>query len=249
MDYANGKIYKLVSNVIPDIYIGSSTSELKKRKYCHKREYESWQKGLRSYITSFKLFEAGEVEIVLIESFPCTSKYELFARERFWIENTVCVNKNIPGRTVAEYRLQNKDKISERQKEYYKQNKDKFLEYRLQNGDKISEYQKEYREANKEQTKEYLAQNRDKILEQKKEYYEQNKDKLLEYQKEYYEQNKDKILERHKEYQKEYQKEYRLQNKDKLSEQRNKKVVCESCGKEVAKYNLSRHQKTKACSN
>lgn len=202
MDYANGKIYKLVSNVIPDIYIGSSTTELKKRKYCHKRDYGRWKKGSFNYISSFKLFEAGEVEIVLIESFPCASKDELFARERFWIESTVCVNKNIPGRTVAEYREQNKDKLSE--------------------------YQKEYRE-----------QNKDKISERQKEYYEQNRDKLLERTNEYRTQNRDRISERAKQ--------YRVQNKEKLAEQRNKTILCDKCGKEISKTNLSRHKKTKEC--
>lgn len=116
--------------------------ELKKRKWYHKNHYEKWQKGLFAYITSFELFKAGEVEIVLIESCPCASKDELFARERFWIENTVCVNKNIPGRTKAEYNEEHRDAISEQKKEYYEQNRDAILER-----------MKEYYEKNKEKVK------------------------------------------------------------------------------------------------
>ena len=217
MDYANGKIYKLVSNVIPDIYIGSTCTELKKRKHCHKIHYEMWKKGLHRYITSFKLFEAGDVEIVLIESCPCASKDELFARERFWIESTVCVNKNIPGRTRVEHYEQNRDKILERAKELYEQNKDKILEY-----------QKQYRE-----------QNRDKISEQNKEWREQNIDKISEQNKEYREQNKEKMAE--------YMGEYRERNKEAISLKAKEKVICEICKSEVRKGGLPRHQKSKKC--
>ena len=39
----------------------------------------------------------------------------------------VCVNKIIPTRTQKEYEKDNKDKIKERKKEYWKVNKEKFF--------------------------------------------------------------------------------------------------------------------------
>ena len=153
MDYSNGKIYKLVSNSITDIYIGSTCSELKKRKYGHKIKYDCWKNGKSEYITSFKLFDAGEVDIVLIESFACNSKDELYSRERYWIDNLECVNKVRPNRTDEE-RIEYHKKYNETHKEqaqqYYQKNRDKFIEqmkiYREQNKDTIQVQRKKYRE-------------------------------------------------------------------------------------------------------
>lgn len=103
MEYANGKIYKLVSNVSTDIYIGSTCTDLNKRKFKHKADYKRWKNGKSGFMTSFKLFEIGKVDIVLVESFPCKNKEELHAKERYWIENLDCVNKNIPTRKSIEY--------------------------------------------------------------------------------------------------------------------------------------------------
>ena len=81
--------------------------------------------------------------------------------------------------------------------------------------------------------------------------------KRLQYNKDYYNQNKDKILENmvkynqeHKEEMKQQNKEYRERNIDRLREYdkaRNKKAVCDKCGKEICKRNLQKHQQTQNC--
>ena len=76
------------------------------------------------------------------------------------------------------YREANKEKISERRKDYFKA----------------------YREVNKEKIKAYYEDNKEKVLEQQKAYYEDNKEKILEYKKAYREDNKEKISERRKDY-------------------------------------------------
>lgn len=147
MDYANGKIYKLVSNSIPDIYIGSTASELKKRKSNHKAHYNAWKLGNQHYITSFKLFEAGVVDIVLIEAFPCKNKDELHARERHWIDSLDCVNNKCPTRTEEE--------SLELKKKYYIDNKERIDEcnkkWATNNTEKIKIHQKKYRDTHKAQ--------------------------------------------------------------------------------------------------
>lgn len=109
-NYQNGKIYKLVSNVSDKVYYGSTTQSLSLRKSGHKKTYNKIKKGdvKRGKVSSFDLFEEGDVDIVLIENFPCESKEELHARERHYIENNECLNKNIPGRTRKEWKEQNK---------------------------------------------------------------------------------------------------------------------------------------------
>jgi len=196
-DYSKSKIYKLVSNHTNDIYIGSTCQSLHQRKSGHFRAYKKYLSGKSHYMTSFKLFEKGDVDIVLIEEYSFNNKDELHRKEREYIEKLECVNKYIPGRTLKEYYQDNKDKIKQQTKQYRIDNKEKInqnnKQYRIDNKEKAKEYQKEYRENNK-----------DKIKQNWKKFYQTNKEKVKEYQKEYIQHNKDKV----KEYQKEYQKQY-----------------------------------------
>jgi hypothetical protein len=147
--YQNSKIYKLVSPHTDEIYIGSTTQRLCHRLSGHKSDC----KKIKNKSTSSKLFELGEVKIILIEECPCDNKEQLLKRERHHIENNKCLNKCIPGRTVKEYYDDNKEKI----KEYYQNNKEK-----------IKEYSQEYRENNK-YDKKYYEKNKDKIIKRKSE--------------------------------------------------------------------------------
>lgn len=194
-DYSKGKIYKLVNSVSNDCYYGSTTQPLAVRKGGHKKNYNRWKNNKSHYVTSFKLFDDDyeNVDIVLIEKYPCNDKHELHARERYWIENNKCLNKYIPTRTIAEwgkkYREENVDKERKRHKKYYEENRDKesqrFKKYREENRDKELERYKKYRE-----------ENADKIKEKQKKYYEVNTDKVLERCKKYREENKDRINEK-----------------------------------------------------
>lgn len=50
-----------------------------------------------------------------------------------------------------------------------------------------------------------------------------------------------------KEMEKEYNKNYYAKNKDKILNVMKQKVMCDSCGKSVTKYHMSRHRKSKYC--
>lgn len=121
--YQRGKIYKIVSDLTDDVYIGSTTEPtLARRLVKHKGNYKEYLEGQRRFITSFKILQTGNYDIVLLESYPCNSKDELHKKEREYIENTPnCVNKVIPTRTKREhskvYREKNKAKISARRRE------------------------------------------------------------------------------------------------------------------------------------
>ena len=168
-DYKNGKIYKLWSPHGDEIYIGSTTQSLTRRKALHKQ--------MKDNCCSKLLFEKyDDVRIELLEYVPCDNKEELAKREGEYIRNTNCINKRIEGRTMKEYYEDNKGKRKEQMKEYYEDNKEKFKEYYEDNKDKI-----------KEQKKEYYEDNKEKIKEQQKEYYENNKEKIKQQMKEYYE--------------------------------------------------------------
>ena len=143
LKYKEGKIYKLINNEMPNIvYYGSTIQPLKHRLCQHKSP---------SNMTSSKvLFEYGNVEMILIENYPCNSKDELVKRERDYIKGKACINKVIPGRTDKEYYEDNKELIMLQNKEYYEKNKDKRKAYKKANKEKIALKKKEYYEANKE---------------------------------------------------------------------------------------------------
>ena len=81
-------------------------------------------------------------------------------------------NKYINGRTMKEYREDNKEQIKEKRKEYRLNNKEKIKEYNKEynedNKEYNKEYHKEYRLNNKEKIKEYQLNNKEKISETRK---------------------------------------------------------------------------------
>jgi hypothetical protein len=85
--YQQGKIYKIVSPHTDKIYIGSTTKQyLSQRLAKHKSNFNNWQRDKGEKIYSFELIELGDVEIILLESYPCNSKDELTSRERYWYD-------------------------------------------------------------------------------------------------------------------------------------------------------------------
>jgi len=153
--YQKSKIYKLVSNSSELVYYGSTYTKLSKRLSGHKTAYKRYLNGKKNYITSYKLMELGDAQIILVENFPCNNIEELIARERYYIESNPCVNKVIPGRTKKEYHEVNKEKISEQHKVKYQENREERIkqvkEYSEANKDKIKEYRAEYKIKNKEE--------------------------------------------------------------------------------------------------
>jgi hypothetical protein len=103
----------------------------------------------------------------LIEDYPCESKYELESRERYHIENTKCVNKNIPTRTLLEYEAIRRGTRGEYTRQYYTEHKEQIKAYKDGIKEKTSEYNRTRRSNNidtmKQKEQEYRANNRDKI--------------------------------------------------------------------------------------
>ena len=160
VDYKNGKIYKIVCNTTGLVYIGSTCeTTLAHRLAKHKSSYNSYINGKQDFITAYKILEYGSYEIVLLELYPCNTKDELHARERFHIENiNDCVNKVIPTRTHIEWVKNNKNHVNEYQRQYYEQNKDilkmKVNKYYEKNSDLIKLKRRKYREEHKNETNE-----------------------------------------------------------------------------------------------
>jgi hypothetical protein len=175
-NYNNSKIYKIVSPSNPDlIYYGSTVQKLCDRMSGHRRDGNKTR--------AKEIINLGDAIILLVENFSCNSKEELLKKEGEYILNNDCINRCVAGRTIKEYREDNKDKINA------------YIEL---NKDKIRDKQKQYRELNKDkirdQRKQYRELNKDKIRDQRKKF----KDERVQYDKQYAIDNKEKISERRK---------------------------------------------------
>ena len=156
VNYQLGKIYKMES---PSglLYVGSTCEPtLARRLAGHKKHFYDWKNGIARFVTSYKLFEEDEenVNIILIENYPCNSKDELTAREAYWIKSTNCVNKVIPKRTPKEYYEDNKEKMIHNSKQYRENNKEKIQETQKEWRLKHPDYEKKYREEHAQQYQE-----------------------------------------------------------------------------------------------
>ena len=121
-NFANGKIYSIRSHQTEQVYIGSTTQPLSVRFGEHKRKPCS----------SREILQHSDAYIEIIENYPCADKNELNRREGNFIRTMDCVNKQIPGRTSAEYHVDNKEHLNEQAKQYREDNKETINEQKKQ---------------------------------------------------------------------------------------------------------------------
>lgn len=168
-NYENGKIYKLVNDVTTDEYIGSTLTSLSKRKAYHKGDPPPSVKVLYDEIGW------DQLQIVLIEAFPCENNDELRRRERYWFDDLKPVlNQRRPHVTVEESKVENLQRANQyradnpaKVKQYYIDNKAKMklqaTQYRIDNKDRVEKREKQYRIDNKDKIKRYHTDNVAKI--------------------------------------------------------------------------------------
>jgi hypothetical protein len=147
-DYSLGKVYKIVGN--GKVYVGSTTRPLLCQRLAqHKGEFKAWMEGKdRDYITSFECISDQECRIELLESYPCNNKDELHRCETKWMKEIECVNKYFAlGFSQKEYDEQRK----EQRKQYYQQNKERFIKNYKDNIEHIKERKKKAYEKNKDE--------------------------------------------------------------------------------------------------
>lgn len=149
IDYQKGKIYKIIDNTTDNIYVGSTCEPtLARRLAKHVGNYKSYQNETYHYVSSFDILKNGNYDIILIENSPCNTKDELYARESYWSNELICINK------CRNQGLWLKLGQKEYHKEYFHNHKEKITEnykkYNANNKEKIIEYNKIYRENNRD---------------------------------------------------------------------------------------------------
>ena len=138
VNFSKGIIYKICCKdvTVKEIYIGSTSNLLKDRKSRHKSCCNnSTNKGFNYYVYQYIRKNGGfdNFDIVEIERYPCSDRQELNKRERYWIELLQStLNKQIPTRTLLEYRQDNRAHLLENHKIYYQDNKENLTEKKKQ---------------------------------------------------------------------------------------------------------------------
>ena len=166
--------YTLKHRSVMEIHLGRS---LTKEEVVHHIDFNK----LNNEIDNLHLF-SSRGEHIKYHGFLRGIVYELIGHKFF---NRKEHNK--------QYRQENKKKVNELSKQYYKKNKEKLIKY-----------DKQYRHINKEKIRErgkkYYQKNKELINEYSRQYYQQNKEKLREQNRKYCQINKEMIKERHKKY-------------------------------------------------
>jgi hypothetical protein len=125
-----GYIYKLYCLTSGLAYYGSTTNSIGIRLNGHIQNPTT---------SSEQIIKNNNYKIEVLEELNFENKTELLNREKYYILNNECINKNIPLRTSNQWYYDNnyKDKIrnnyneikKEQKKQYYIANKDKRLKY------------------------------------------------------------------------------------------------------------------------
>ena len=124
--YNNAKIYKIIDNDYRKCYIGSTCESLSQRMARHRYNHHNSEKW-KNRTGANKLFDEFGMEnckIELIECFPCENREELLKREGFHIKNNECINRCVAGRTIEEWKEDNKEHYTQMRKQYSESNKD-----------------------------------------------------------------------------------------------------------------------------
>lgn len=186
VNYQLGKIYRIVCDTTGLVYYGSTCDTLGRRLAKHRYQYKVFLENNKDHhTTSIAVLENDNYKIVLVEHVSCGSKEELLMRERFYIENNICVNRKVPGRTNQEYRAENIEELRRKERESHHKNKE---ERNIQS--------KNHYALNKEdrkiKSKNYHLANLDVIKAQKREYYQRNKERIIEKSRLHYLANKER---------------------------------------------------------
>ena len=162
-----GYIYKLASNdlSIKEVYVGS-TKNLRVRKGQHRHRCNNENCSEYNFRVYQYIRENGGFsnwDIIQLESIEYNTRYELRARERYYIESLkASLNKAIPNRTSKEYKNDHKETRQQQSKEYYKNNMEEIKQ-------KVKLYTEKHKEQIKQNRKEYFIEYQKKFREKNKE--------------------------------------------------------------------------------
>jgi hypothetical protein len=187
--------------MITAVYVGHTTN-FTNRKNNHKTKCNNPKDPKHNlYVYQYIRANGGwdNFDMIILEKCNCKDEDEATLLEHKWfIEKQATLNKNVPARTLTQYRIDNADKIKGYKQQYRIDNADKLKEYkqqyRIDNADKIKGYTQQYRIENADKIKErdakYRIENIDRIKERDAKYRIENIDRINEKKRYNYHKNK-----------------------------------------------------------
>ena len=154
MDYKNGKIYKILNTIDVDCYVGSTCQPLSKRMAKHRESMHNTVKKDRKLYAKMHELGVFNFYIELIEEFPCENIEQLRKREGESIRQLGTLNIQIAGRTRSETVKAYRETHSEQLKDYFK---DYYKDYYNSNRERVLERQKQYYKENRDTINEYKS--------------------------------------------------------------------------------------------
>lgn len=121
-DYSKTVIYRIP--VGDKNYYGHTTQPLHKRKAEHKKDFKREPNRKVYKAMRDAGITANDIELVWVEDYPCKSKNEAEARERYWVETGGTLNAYVPNRSDAErnrWRWANDDKWKGKRLAYHRE--------------------------------------------------------------------------------------------------------------------------------
>jgi hypothetical protein len=127
--FEEAKIYTIRNIENPyDVYVGSTIQKYLCQRFA--KHLQDCRKGKNCLLYQrMRDTRLTNWYIELYEAYPCKNREELLRREGEVIKEIGTLNKNIAGRSVAQWYKDNKKIVVDRMKIYYKANRDARLAY------------------------------------------------------------------------------------------------------------------------
>jgi len=153
-------IYKIYckDEKITDCYVGS-TNNFDKRcgehiKYCNNEKSSKYNYKVYKYIRAHGGFD----NFIIEEIIECDESNRYDCEVHYFLKLNSKLNSYWPRRSKKQYRIDNRERLNEENRQRYNDNREQILEqrkqYRIHNREKILERQKQYRINNSEQLSE-----------------------------------------------------------------------------------------------
>ena len=218
-------------------YIGSTINDPRYRLNNHKQDSKKYPE--RNVYTHINTIGWDNVQLQVVEAYPCNTKEELKLKEDEMIKDSLndqyCLNhiralvsSEERKHNVTNYYLTHRQQILEQHKQYLEANKERVDAYH-------AAYRKENAEARREYSAMYAAEHPEQVAATRKAYYQANKAEITEKNKVYVETNKEEVKRR--------KKEWAEKNKERLAE--NQKRYAEENKEAIQKRGKEYYEKNK----
>ena len=160
----SGTIYAIKSAQTQKYYIGSTLQNIKKRLCDHRRAYNRYLKypDKQPLYSSFEIMKYDDCYIEQIEEYKCDTPRHLKIREGVIQKEHIndIVNKTISGRTITQYKLDNKEILRQYRKNYNQKNYEKRKLYNKETKPKRDKFYIDNKQTLKDKSKQYYHKNK-----------------------------------------------------------------------------------------